>query len=76
LIFLDRESAPQFNVTRMPEGEAAAHLERDVLETTAETLRPQLDAIQSLVGCRCWGLQYGGAPDAVAEKLISFFWDR
>ena len=76
LIFLERGSAPQFNITTMPEDEAAAFLEKDILETTAETLRPQLDVIQCLVGCGCWRLRYGGSPDAVAKKLACFFWDR
>jgi hypothetical protein len=75
LIFLERGAVPQFDLARMPKGEAAAQLENDLLEATAETLRPQLDIIQCLVDRECWWLRYGGTPDAVAQKLDRFCWE-
>ena len=75
LIFLKRGTAPQFNLTRIAKAEAAAQLEKDLLEAPAETLRSQLDVIQCLVDCGCWGLQYGGTPETVAQNLASFCMD-
>ncbi len=49
LVFLERETTPQFHLDRMQEAEAAARLENDLLEEAADTLRPQLDLIQCLV---------------------------
>jgi hypothetical protein len=75
LIFLKRGTAPRFNLTKMAKAEAAAQLERDLLEAPAETLRPQLAVIECLVDRGCWGLEYGGTPEAVAQKLASFCMD-
>ncbi|PYV20170.1 MAG: hypothetical protein DMG27_23685 [Acidobacteria bacterium] len=56
----------------MSAAEAAARLEEDLLQETAELLGPQLRLIQSLVDRGCWLLRYGGAPQDVARGLARF----
>ncbi|MGH9402039.1 MAG: HPr kinase/phosphorylase [Terriglobia bacterium] len=69
LIFLERQSAPAFHLTRAPAMEASTRLEEDLLAETAELPSPQLSIIESLAGRECWLLQYGGDPETAAQSL-------
>jgi hypothetical protein len=73
LVFLERSSKPEFNLVIMPAAEAIERLEENFLADTAEALQPQSEIVRRLVERGCWQLRYGGAPDAVAQKLAVFF---
>jgi hypothetical protein len=72
IIFLERSSAPEFSLSRMPMAEAVAHLEENFLADTTEVIRPQVDIARRLVERGCWQLRYGEPPAVVARKLVSF----
>jgi hypothetical protein len=73
LVFLERTSAPEFTLTRMPAADAIAHLEENLLADTPEVLQSQLETVQRLVDYGPWQLRYGGTPDTVAQKLAGIF---
>lgn len=73
LVFLERSSNPEFNLAIMPAAEAIERLEENFLADTAEALQQQSEIVRRLVERGCWQLRYGGAPDAVAQKLADFF---
>lgn len=72
LVFLERTSRPDFVFTRMPAEEALLHLQENLLADTPEALEAQLELIGQLVERGCWQMQYGEAPDVVAQKLAEF----
>lgn len=72
LIFLERQPAPEFHLTKMPASETSTRLEEDLLTETAGLLSPQLSIIESLAGRGCWLLRYGGDPQIVSQSLAEF----
>ncbi|MGH9353243.1 MAG: hypothetical protein ACRD2G_13970, partial [Terriglobia bacterium] len=69
LIFLERQAADGFRLTKVPAPEASKRLEEDLLADSAWLLSRQLRTIESLVERGCWLLRYGGDPLSAAQNL-------
>ena len=73
IIFLERTTTTEFDLSPMPPDAAMRLLEDEFLTEGSEGLQPQLDLRAALVQLRCWRLRYGEPPLAVARRLAGFF---
>lgn len=73
LVFLDRQQNSGFEMTPMPRSEARTRVEADLLAETCEVLQNQAEVLDRLLALPCWRLQYGGRPQAIAERIAKAF---
>jgi len=76
LIFLDRQQDSSFCLTRMRRSEVKACVEKDLLMETPEVIRRQERILNNLPALPCWNLRFGGAPQVIAEQIVSAFFDN
>ena len=75
VIFLERQSNPEFSLIEVPSTEAAIRLGRDFEELPAMLCDARLlseETVKSLATRRCWVLRYGGNPHDIAQALFRF----
>ncbi|MBI4165885.1 MAG: hypothetical protein HY508_09150 [Acidobacteria bacterium] len=72
IVFLERQSSPQFLATAVSPPVAAQRLEHGLLQETSDVINHQRQVLTALSTRNCWALQYGGSPHDVAQELKSF----
>src|SRR5262249_35560133 len=75
VLFLERQSNPQFSLIEVPSTEAAMRLGGDFEELPAMLCDARLlseETVMSLATRRCWVLRYGGNPQDIAQALSRF----
>ncbi len=73
VVFLDQRKARGFCLNHVPRSEAARRLEADMMAELPEAAAEQARTIDELAGLPCWRLEYGGAPQIIAEQLSHYF---
>lgn len=69
LIFLEREEATTFRLSRVSSGEALNRLNQDLTAELPDGVSKRSVTIAKLAEVPCWRLQYGGQPQAIARKI-------
>lgn len=70
LIFLERQEAPAFRMSRMSSTEALDRLNKDLMAELPDAAAKRSGTIARLVEFPCWLLQYGGDPHAIAGRIL------
>lgn len=69
VVLLERTAEPDFKLSGLSPGEAAARFELGLLAEDPAATNAQRETIRTLVGLQCALLRYGGNPHAVARAL-------
>ena len=70
LIFLERQQAPQFSISRMSSVEALGRLNTDLTTELPDAVARRSEAVARLVEFPCWLLRSGGDPHTVARNIL------
>jgi hypothetical protein len=76
LIVLHRQQESSFCLTRMRRIEVMACIEKDLLRENPEVIHGQEWILNNLLAVPCWNLRFGGAPQVIAEQIVSAFFDN
>ena len=69
LIFLQRQEASEFRLSRLSSTEALNRLNKDLLAELPEAVAKRSGTIDKLVELPCWLLRYGGQPQEIAQQI-------
>jgi hypothetical protein len=73
LLFLERQEASKFRLSRMSSSEASNRLRGDLMGELPDAFARRSAAVEKLVELPCWLLQYGGQPQAIALQISEHF---
>ena len=73
LIFLDRQDAEEFRLSRMCPAEALTRLNEDSMAEWPEAVAKRSEVLAQLVELSCWHLRYGGEPRTIAREILQHF---
>ncbi len=73
LIFLERQQATAFRMSRMSSTEALNRLNQDLMAEVPDAVAKRSETMEKLVDIPCWLLQYGGDPHTVARNILQHF---
>ncbi len=76
VIWLNQQAAPGFSIEAVSSDNFALRFEAGLIQEEAEAAREQTRVMESLAGCECFELRYGGNPRDVARALQAFLEDR
>jgi hypothetical protein len=70
LIFLERQEAPAFRISRISSADAVSRLNQDLMAEIPDAAAKRSKTIAKLVEYPCWLLHYGGDPQTVARNIL------
>jgi DNA polymerase III delta prime subunit len=69
IIFLERQKASEFRLSRVSSAEALKRLNKDLMAELPDAVAKRSGTIDKLVDLPCWLLQYDGYPQAIAQQI-------
>ena len=69
VIFLERQAASEFRLSRMSPDDSLGHLTKDLLAELPDGVAKRQETIEKLVEIPCWSLEYGGRPQIIAQRI-------
>jgi hypothetical protein len=70
LIFLERQEASGFRLSRMPSNEAVSRLNKELMAELPDAITKRSETIAKLVDIPFWLLRYGGQPHTIARNIL------